>query len=197
MKAFKYLPLSAAVFGALYALPAMADNSHKLEEVTVTADRQGLKVKSNVVTAAKKDESVETDLRGLLRHEAAIGIGAGNGTSQYLYIRGMGQNSVDVKIDNAYTDSQIHYHSGRHMLDPALVKIVSVQKGAGSASAGIGQTNGAIIAKTLEAEDLLKNSDNPNLGAKINLGYNSNATMVTTTVHLYLVKTIVSTSWLL
>lgn len=33
---------------------------------------------------------------------------------------------------------------------------------------------GAIIAKTLDAKDLLKNSSNPNFGAKINVGYNSN-----------------------
>ena len=79
-----------------------------------------------------------------------------------------------MKLDNAYSDSQIHYHQGRYMLDPALVKIVSVQKGAGSASAGIGQTNGAVIAKTLDAQDLLKNSSNPHFGAKVNAGYNSN-----------------------
>lgn len=145
----------------------------ELESIVVTGS-QGLKVKTNVLNQKKKDESVETDLRGLFKDEPAIGIGGGNGTSQYMYIRGMGQNSVDVKVDNGYSDSQIHYHQGRHMLDPALVKIVSVQKGAGSASAGIGQTNGAVVAKTLDAADLLKNSSNPNFGARINTGYNSN-----------------------
>ncbi|SUA44065.1 FetA [Neisseria zoodegmatis] len=175
---FKQLPLTAAVLGALCATPAFAANSETsnvtLDTVTVTGDRQGAKVKTNVVTTRSKDESTETDLRGLFKEEPAIGIGGGNGTSQYLYIRNMGQNSVDVKVDNAYSDSQIHYHQGRHMLDPALVKIVSVQKGAGSASAGIGQTNGAVIAKTLDAQDLLKNSTNPDFGFKVNSGYNTN-----------------------
>ncbi|WP_107860750.1 TonB-dependent receptor domain-containing protein [Neisseria weaveri] len=178
---FKQLPLAAAVLGALCSVPAFAETAPKQEvsdaelgTVVVTGDRQGMKVKTNVVTSRLKDESTETDLRGLFKNEPAIGIGAGNGTSQYLYIRNMGQNSIDIKLDNAYSDSQIHYHQGRHMLDPALVKIISVQKGAGSASAGIGQTNGAIVAKTLDAQDLLKNSSNPNFGAKINAGYNSN-----------------------
>lgn len=178
MMKFKQLPLTAAVLGALCATPAFAANSETsnvtLDTVTVTGDRQGAKVKTNVVTTRSKDESTETDLRGLFKEEPAIGIGGGNGTSQYLYIRNMGQNSVDVKVDNAYSDSQIHYHQGRHMLDPALVKIVSVQKGAGSASAGIGQTNGAVIAKTLDAQDLLKNSTNPDFGFKVNSGYNTN-----------------------
>lgn len=145
----------------------------ELAEVVVQA-KQGTKVRTNLVTLRGKDESVETDLRGLFKNEPSIQMGGGNGTSQYLYIRGMGHNSVDVKVDNAYSDGQFHYHQGRHMLDPAMVKIVSVQKGAGSASAGIGQTNGAVIAKTLDAKDLLKNSSNPNIGGKVNLGYNSN-----------------------
>ncbi|QIW16305.1 TonB-dependent siderophore receptor [Pasteurellaceae bacterium RH1A] len=167
---FKLLPLAALVAGFAQA---ETNDTVVLDTVHVT-DNQGLKVQSNIVTMQKKDESVETDLRGLLKDEPAIGIGGGNGTSQYLYLRGMGQNSVDVKVDNAYSDSQIHYHQGRHMLDPALVKVVAVQKGAGSASAGIGQTNGAIIAKTVEAKDLLKNSSHKNFGFKVNGGYNSN-----------------------
>lgn len=172
MKKFKLLPLSAAVLGVLSASSALAEETAVLDTVNVT-DRQGLKVKSDVVTTQLKDESTQTDLRGLFKNEPAISLGGGNGTSQYLYIRGMGQNSVDVKVDNAYSDSQIHYHQGRHMLDPALVKVVAVQKGAGSASAGIGQTNGAVIAKTLDALELLKDSDK-NFGAKVGAGVSTN-----------------------
>lgn len=118
MKKFKLLPVSAVVLSALSVTSVLAENKDiaELEAINVTAS-QGLKVKSNVVTTQKKDESVQTDLRGLLKDEPAINLGGGNGTSQYLYLRGMGQNSVDVKIDNAYSDSQIHYHQGRHMLD--------------------------------------------------------------------------------
>ncbi|MCK3655435.1 TonB-dependent siderophore receptor [Pasteurellaceae bacterium Macca] len=174
MPQFKLTPLTVAMFGAFVTLPTLANGVAQLDEVVVSESRMGTKEKSNVVTNQLKDESVETDLRGLFKSEPSISIGGGNGTSQYLYIRNMGQNSIDVKVDGAYSDSQIHYHQGRHMLDPALVKVVSVQKGAGSASAGIGQTNGAIIAKTLDAQDLLQNSSNPNFGARVNAGYNSN-----------------------
>lgn len=177
MKSFKLLPISSAVLSALCATAAFANTPSNdtvvLDTITVT-DNQGLKVKSNVVTTQIKDESVETDLRGLFKNEPSITMGGGTGTSTFLYLRGMGQNSVDVKVDNAYSDSQIHYHQSRHMLDPALVKVVAVQKGAGSASAGIGQTNGAIVAKTVDAADLLKNSSNPNFGAKVNTGISTN-----------------------
>ena len=54
-----------------------------------------------------------------------------------------------------------------------MLKSVSVQKGAGSASAGIGATNGAIIAKTVDGLDLLKGLDK-NWGVRLNGGYSSN-----------------------
>ena len=182
MKHLNYRPLSLAVAGLLLAQSALANTdantgdaepSVDLGVLEVTADRQGAKVKTNVVTTEIKDESTATDLRGLLKEEPAIDFGAGNGASQYITIRGMGQNSIDVKVDNAYSDAQVLYHQGRFMLDPSLVKIVSVQKGAGSASAGIGATNGAIVAKTLDAHDLLKNSDK-DYGVKVSTGYSDN-----------------------
>lgn len=170
----KPLPLTLAVFSVLAMQNAMANEpTVQLEQMTIELDRQGTKLKSNVVTTQNKNESTETDLRGLLKGEPAIDFGGGNGASQYITIRGMGQNSIDVKVDNAYSDSQILYHQGRFMLDPALVKIVSVQKGAGSASAGIGATNGAIVARTVDASDLLKGT-NKDWGVKVNTSYSTN-----------------------
>ena len=170
---FRFSLLSMALAAGFAHAENEAKESVTLDTVTVKGDRQGSKVKTNIVTLRQKDESTSTDLRELLKEEPAIDFGGGNGTSQFLTLRGMGQNSVDIKVDNAYSDSQILYHQGRFIIDPALVKIVSVQKGAGSASAGIGATNGAIITKTVDAEDLLKGLDK-NWGVRLNSGYASN-----------------------
>ena len=152
-----------------------AENNAKavLDTVTVKGDRQGSKIRTNIVTLQQKDESTATDMRELLKEEPSIDFGGGNGTSQHMTLRGMGHNSVDIKVDNASSDSQILYHQGRFIIDPALVKVVSVQKGAGSASAGIGATNGAIITKTVDAQDLLKGLDK-NWGVRLNSGFASN-----------------------
>lgn len=170
----KKTPLAIAVFMAIN--PAVYANENRsvseLSEVVVS-DRQGTKVQTNIVTLEEKNERTETDLRGLLSEEPSIDFSGGNGTSQFLTIRGMGQNSVDMKVDGASSDSQILYHQGRFIIDPALLKTISVQKGAGSASAGIGATNGAIIVKTVDALDLLKNSER-DYGVKLNSGYSSN-----------------------
>ena len=170
---FRFSLLSMALAAGFAHAENEAKESVTLDTVTVKGDRQGSKVKTNIVTLRQKDESTSTDLRELLKEEPAIDFGGGNGTSQHMTLRGMGQNSVDIKVDNAYSDSQILYHQGRFIIDPALVKIVSVQKGAGSASAGIGATNGAIITKTVDAEDLLKGLDK-NWGVRLSSGYASN-----------------------
>ena len=170
---FRFSLLSLTLAAGFAHAENEAKESVTLDTVTVKGDRQGSKIKTNIVTLQQKDENTATDLRGLLKEEPAIDFGGGNGTSQFLTLRGMGQNSVDIKVDNAYSDSQILYHQGRFIIDPALVKIVSVQKGAGSASAGIGATNGAIITKTVDAQDLLKGLDK-NWGVRLNSGYASN-----------------------
>lgn len=165
------LPLALAIT-ALATPTAWADTSHThLGTLTVSADRTA--EQTGVITHQMTDKRTDTGLRELLVEEPAVGFGGGRGTSQWINIRGMGQDHVDVKVDNAYSDSQLFHHQGRHMLDPSMVKIVSVQKGAGRASFGIGNTSGAIVAKTLDAQDLLKNSPNP-YGAKVRAGYNTN-----------------------
>jgi len=128
---FRFSLLSLALAAGFAHAENEAKESVTLDTVTVKGDRQGSKIKTNIVTLQQKDENTATDLRGLLKDEPAIDFGGGNGSSQFLTLRGMGQNSVDIKVDNAYSDSQMLYHQGRFIIDPALVKIVSVQKGAG------------------------------------------------------------------
>lgn len=124
------------------------------------------------VTTSRMEESTSTDLKDVLFNEPSISFGGGNGQSQWIAIRGMGQDQIDFKVDDSYSDSQIFHHNGRFMLDPALVKVVAVQKGTGSASAGIGATSGAIVAETVSAKDLLQPGKDS--GIKLNAGVSSN-----------------------
>ncbi len=170
---FRFSLLSLALAAGFAHAENEAKESVTLDTVTVKGDRQGSKIKTNIVTLQQKDENTATDLRALLKDEPAIDFGGGNGSSQFLTLRGMGQNSVDIKVDNAYSDSQSAVSPKAVSSSTQRGKIVSVQKGAGSASAGIGATNGAIITKTVDAEDLLKGLDK-NWGVRLNSGYASN-----------------------
>ena len=163
-KHFSLLPIAMLVTTAVYA-----DN---LDVINVVSENTGAKSKTNVITTESINRSTETELKGLLKDEPAINFGGGRGTSQWFTIRGMGQDQVDVKVDDAYTDAQLFHHQGRFIFDPALLKKVSVQKGTGSASAGIGATSGAIVAETVSAKDLLK--EGQDVGFKLNAGVSSN-----------------------
>ena len=146
-----------------------ADDTQTLSTIRVKGERT---TSTHRVSIKKLDESTSSDMKDVLFNEPSVSFGGGNATSQWTTIRGMGQDQIDVKVDNAYSDTQMFHHNGRFLLDPALVKVVAVQKGAGSASAGIGATSGAVVAKTVDAADLLR--DGQDVGFKLNVGYNSN-----------------------
>ena len=147
------------------ALPAFADNS-ELETVNV----QGKSSARAPVTSKTIARSTAVSLRDTLRDETGVQFGGGQGsTSQWVSIRGVAEDQIDIVVDNANAgDTPVFHHQSRMALDPALVKIIGVDKGTGSASAGIGATSGRIRATTLDAADLLK--PGRNVGARINGG---------------------------
>ncbi len=164
------LPLSLSAFPAL-----AAETAQTLSDIHVQAKP------NNHVGLKKMEKSTETDLKGMLAADPAVHFGGGNGTAQRLNIRGMGENQIDVKVDNISSDTQIFHHNSRFLLDPALLKSITVQKGTGSASAGIGATGGAITAQTVSAADLLRDGQpfgfKSNIGISSNLGWSRGATV--------------------
>lgn len=175
MQNFYKTPLSLAI-GLLMISPAFAnDNNNETPSTNLSVITYKLqkKLSDNAMLFSDNKKRTETDLRGVLKEEPAIDFGGGNATSQWTTIRGVGQNQIDLKVDNVYSDTRLFRYQGRFMIDPTLTKVVGIQKGTGSASAGIGATSGAIVAKTIDAKELLANTDK-NFGAKFNLGYASN-----------------------
>lgn len=154
---------------ALLAGFAHANEPTQLETIHVKGE--GLS-STHRVNIQKIEESTATDLKEVLSAEPAISFGGGNGQSQWVNIRGMGQDQIDFKVDDTYSDTQIFHHNSRFLFDPQLVKVIAVQKGTGQASAGIGATSGAIVSETVEARDLLR--EGQQAGFKINAGINSN-----------------------
>ena len=102
------------------------------------------------------ERSTDKDLKEVLADQVGVQFGGGRGVSQHWTIRGMGADQVNLVIDDAASDVQIFHHQGRYFMDPALVKIIGIEKGTGSASSGIGATSGKIEATTMDAPDLLR-----------------------------------------
>ncbi len=163
---FALLPLAVLVSTSVGAVETLG-------VIDVVTENTGAKSKTNVVTLDDLKKSTNEDLRGVLSAEPAVNFGGGNGgTSQWVTIRGMGQDQIDFKVDNTSSDAQLFHHQSRFIFDPSLIKRIDIRKGAGSASAGIGATSGSIEATTVDAKDLLK--EGQDFGFKLNAGVSSN-----------------------
>lgn len=159
----------ALVAGFAYAQEApVASESTELSTIQVDG---------NVRSRAPSDWKSATErstmnFKDLVADQVGITFGGGSVSAQWLSVRGVGQNRVDMIVDNTATSSQLWHHQSRFMFDPAMVKIVGVDKGAGSASSGIGVTSGSIRAETVDASDLL--TDGKPFGFRVGTNWNSN-----------------------
>ena len=92
MKYLAKTSLSLAIVGIMTSqasFAATAQNNQEpivqLDALSVTLDRQGSKIQTDVVTLQEKEESTATTLRELMKNDAAIDFGNGNGTSPVSY----------------------------------------------------------------------------------------------------------------
>ena len=173
--------LLAITLSSIFSTVVYADNqpesefqthqASQLEDITVKASRISAKP---IQDFREFEKSNATDLKDVLADEPSIQFGGGNGLSQHITLRGMGADQIDYVVDNTSSDAlNIFHHQGRFMMDPALVKIVKIEKGTGSASSGIGATSGRIVAETVNASDLLR--DGKNTGFRLRAGVGSNS----------------------
>ena len=170
------LALATSVVWAQEKAPAERDKAITLPAVTV---------QDSAITPAPVEDwrslerTTDRDLKDILADQVGVQFGGGNGVSQHWTIRGMGADQINLVIDDASSDVQIFHHQGRFFMDPALVKIIGIEKGTGSASSGIGATSGKIEATTVDALDLLREGQdagfrvNGGLAAGKDAGWNS------------------------
>lgn len=160
--------------GFAHADTAPQTDSAELETIEVTGAKS--LTTGNYKNIAERNVAT---IRDVLADRADINVGGGSLSAQYLSIRAAGQNKIDLVVDGTATATQAWYHQGRFQLDPAMIKVIGVEKGAGSASAGIGATSGAVRARTVEAADFLKEGQSfgVRVGAEINSNKGSNGNL--------------------
>lgn len=163
---FRFSLLSLALFAGF----AHAETAPNAELGTVNVQGSvSSRIRSDWQSASERSTM---NMKDLVSDQVGIAVGGGSVSGQWLSVRGVGQNRVDFVVDGTETDSQLWHHQSRFMFDPAMVKVISADKGAGSASAGIGRTNGTVRAETVDAKDLLL--EGQTVGARAGLNLNSN-----------------------
>ena len=142
-------------------------NVSVLDTVTVTGTAVPTRITRNQL-----DGETATDLKQAMKDQIGMSVGGGNGVAQYYSIRGIGEDKINLNVDGTSQSTKIFHHQSRFQLDPALVKSINVEKGTGSASAGIGAAAGTIRVTTVDARDLLV--DGKPFGFKIGSTVSSN-----------------------
>lgn len=126
----------------------------EVQELAVT-EVNATKTKQNTVTSEKLDNRQVNDIKGALSELAGVSVSNGVRYSQKTYLRGMEEHSANVTIDGARQDGQMFHHAGNQMVDPSMLKAVSVELGASSVLSGYGANVGAISYVTKDPKDLL------------------------------------------
>ncbi|ABE55441.1 TonB-dependent receptor [Shewanella denitrificans OS217] len=126
----------------------------EVQELAVT-EVKATKTKQNTVTSEKLDNRQVNDIKGALSELAGVSVSNGVRYSQKTYLRGMEEHSANVTIDGARQDGQMFHHAGNQMVDPSMLKAVSVELGASSVLSGYGANVGAISYVTKDPKDLL------------------------------------------
>lgn len=127
------------------------DEIQEIEEVQVVGRMTRVDV-----TAEDIERYQVTDLEDIFRHIPSVSVGGSLGLAQKIYIRGMEDTLLNVKIDGAPQTGTLFHHIGRVKIEPELLRQVTVQTGAGEATAGFGAIGGSVRFYTKDANDMLQ-----------------------------------------
>ncbi|MCV2403750.1 TonB-dependent receptor [Marinomonas sp. C2222] len=162
---------------ALAIVQATAMSSMALAEDTVLLDE--LKVEGRAITELDQEITAEdieksqaTDLKGLFQNKSEVTAGGSVNIGQKIYVRNLGEDSLNITVDGAEQSGGVFHHAGRITIEPELLKRVEVEAGAANATSGPGALGGSIRFVTKDASDLL--DDDQNVGALLKSTFSSN-----------------------
>ena len=144
------------------------------------------------VATAGKDISIDqmeleklqaSDLADIFRNSPEITAGGGVAAGQKIYVRGIGEDLLNITVDGAEQAGAVFHHAGRVLIEPELLKRVDVEAGAGSATAGPGALGGALRFTTKDPVDLLQSDEN--FGATLRSSYEDNGSTNKNSATLY------------
>jgi hemoglobin/transferrin/lactoferrin receptor protein len=108
------------------------------------------------ITKEELERKQPTDLQEIFAGEPAVAVGGAIPSTQKLYVNGVDETNLAVTVDGSRQNNKVFHHNGTYLLDPALLKAVTVQPGVAPADAGPGAFAGSIGFETVDVDDLLQ-----------------------------------------
>jgi hemoglobin/transferrin/lactoferrin receptor protein len=136
-----------------------ADGSTQLDTIVVDVGAGApASAGADLITISPEDieRKMPRDLRELFMGEPQIAVGGAIPSTQKIYVNGVDENNLAVTVDGSRQNNKVFHHNGTYLIDPALLKAVSVQAGVAPADAGPGALGGSLGFETKDAVDLLQ-----------------------------------------
>lgn len=143
------------------SLPVFAETAavkapiNRLETLEITADKAVKNAFERDLDIDRLSKNMAQNLQDTFKNDPAIQVGTGSRNGQKIFLRGVEDLNVNVKIDGAHQGANTFHHQGRLQIDPFLLKRVKVFSGPAAADAGPGALGGSVIFETIDAQDRL------------------------------------------
>ncbi|MDW3207901.1 MAG: TonB-dependent receptor [Alphaproteobacteria bacterium] len=108
------------------------------------------------ITEEELERRNPQSIKDVFRGESAIQVGGGSDVSRKIYINGVEDTNLNVKMDDSRQVNSAFHHLGTAIIDPGLLKSVSVETGVGPVDVGPGALGGSIAYETKDARDMLE-----------------------------------------
>jgi hemoglobin/transferrin/lactoferrin receptor protein len=177
---------SAAASGATGGLSVSASGAVVLDTVDVTTLGSGGSFNNVQITAEDLAQKAPADLQEVFANEPKVAVGGSTSTSQKVYVQGIEENNLAVTVDGARQNNKVFHHNTTNLIDPSLLKAVSVDAGVAPADAGPGALGGSIAYETKDARDLLE--PGKSLGGLVTGTYDFNSKTSTVGLSAYGIK---------
>lgn len=127
-----------------------------LDKIDVGAGAEGTAGTDVIaVTKEEMDRKKPADLSEVFAGEPQVAVGGAIPSTQKIYVNGVDENNLAVTVDGSRQNNKVFHHNGTYLIDPELLKAVTVQAGVAPADAGPGALGGSMGFETKDATDLL------------------------------------------
>ncbi|WFP50547.1 TonB-dependent receptor [Methylomonas sp. EFPC3] len=121
-----------------------------METVKVTEKR----AKSKPATEQVED-TPSTSIKDVFEKNISVGVGGPTQSAQKVYVNGIEETNLNVQIDGARQSNNLWHHNANLLLDPGMLKAVTVDAGVSAADAGPAALGGSLRYETKDVDDLL------------------------------------------
>ncbi len=173
--------LAIAISQAALSGFAIAEESTTLNELKI--EGRAITELDQAVSDTEISQSQATTLAELFKTKSEVSAGGPVKMGQKIYVRNIGEDSLNITVDGAEQAGAIFHHAGRLSVEPELLKRVEVEAGAANATAGPGALGGSVRFITKDASDLLE--DDQNIGALLKSTYSTNGSSLKNSATIY------------